>query len=88
MIRVLLLLPVLYLAWELLTIPYLSVALLEYRDPSDTALMRQRRSESANKGIELKIVHQWINLSRIPQHSLKAIVGEIALDVSPHRFAC
>jgi monofunctional biosynthetic peptidoglycan transglycosylase len=68
------LLILLYLAVELATIPYFNIASLKTRNPSETALMRQRIAEAEETGKSLKIKYQWIPLSRIPSHALNAIV--------------
>jgi monofunctional biosynthetic peptidoglycan transglycosylase len=73
-VRVLVTLVGLYLAWELLTIPYLDIARLERENPGETALMRQRLEEAREEGRALTIVHRWIPLSRLPAHTLKAVV--------------
>jgi len=65
----------LYCAGELLTIPYLDIALLKTKNPSETALMRQRIVEAGDIGKSLKISQRWIPLSRIPRHTVNAIIA-------------
>jgi len=59
---------------ELLTIPWFSIASLERENPGTTALMRQRLAEAERDGKSLKIVQQWIPISRLPQHVIDAVV--------------
>ena len=63
-----------FLAYELLTIPFFSIASLRKENPSETALMRQRLDEAEGEGKTLKIAQKWISLSRIPKHVVDAII--------------
>ena len=64
----------LYLIFELLTIPYLEIAGLRNKNPTRTALMDQRVAEAEDQGKTLKISSHWIQLSRIPRYALNAII--------------
>ncbi len=59
---------------ELLTLPYLGVYRLRSDNPSETALMRQRLREAEDDGKPLKIVRQWVPLSRLPKHVIDAVI--------------
>jgi monofunctional glycosyltransferase len=63
-----------FVLFEILTLPYLGVYRLKAENPDETALMRQRLREADNDGKSLKIVKQWIPLSRIPKHVQEAII--------------
>lgn len=65
---------VLFFAYELLTIPYFSIAKLGKENPSETALMKQRLDEAEDEGKALKITQKWISLSHIPKHAIDAII--------------
>ena len=60
--------------FEILTLPFVGVYRLKSENPSETALMRQRLREAEDDGKPLKIVRQWIPLSRLPKHVIDAII--------------
>jgi len=64
----------LFILFELLTIPYFSIARLKAENPSETALMRQRLQEAGRNGKPLKIVQRWIPLSRISKSLIDAVI--------------
>jgi monofunctional biosynthetic peptidoglycan transglycosylase len=64
----------LFILFELLTIPYFSIARLKTENPSETALMRQRLQEARRDGKPLKIVQRWIPLSRISKNLVDAVI--------------
>ncbi|GJL52360.1 MAG: monofunctional biosynthetic peptidoglycan transglycosylase [Nitrospirales bacterium] len=64
----------LYLIFEILTIPFLSIVQLPTENPTETALMRQRIDEARDKGTTLNIDHRWTALSSIPRHVRMAIL--------------
>ena len=64
----------LFVLYELLTIPYFSIARLEKENPGETALMKQRFEEAEEMGKPLKVVQKWIPLSRLPKHATDAII--------------
>ena len=59
---------------EILTLPFYGVYRLRTDNPPQTALMRQRMREAESEGKALKIVQQWIPLSRVPRHVINAII--------------
>jgi monofunctional biosynthetic peptidoglycan transglycosylase len=59
---------------ELLTLPFFGVYRLRTENPQQTALMRQRLREAEAEGKQIKIVQQWIPLSRVPKHAINAII--------------
>ncbi len=69
-----LLVVVLFFLYELLTIPYFSIARLRKENPTETAFMKQRLEEAEDEGKPLKIAQKWISLSRIPKHAIDAII--------------
>jgi len=73
-LKALLVLLGLFLFYELLTIPWFSVQRLKYENPTETALMRQRRDEAESEGKPFTLRHRWIPLSRIPRHVINAVV--------------
>jgi monofunctional biosynthetic peptidoglycan transglycosylase len=73
-VRALFLVVLLYLFFELATIPYFSIARLATENPQETALMRQRIDEAGTAGKTLKIAQRWIPLRKIPRQTLHAIV--------------
>ena len=58
----------------MLTIPFWNITQLNTEKPTVTALMRQRIQEAESNGKQLKIVHQWIPISKIPSYALDAII--------------
>ena len=64
----------LFALFELLTIPYFSIARLKTENPSETALMRQRLQEAGRDGKPLKIVQRWISLPRISKNLVDAVI--------------
>jgi len=64
----------LFVLYELLTIPYFSIARLEKENPAVTALMKQRLEEAGEVEQPLKITQKWIPLYRLPKHVTDAIV--------------
>jgi monofunctional biosynthetic peptidoglycan transglycosylase len=65
---------VLYIGFEILTFPFLSVARLSTENPTETALMRQRIDEAHDQGTTLKIDYRWTPLASIPRHVRMAIL--------------
>lgn len=63
-----------YLAIELLTIPFFSIAHLTTEIPKETALMRQRLAEAKDQGKKLTITQRWVPLSKIPRHVINAVI--------------
>lgn len=62
------------LFYEVLTIPWFSVPRLQRENPTETALMRQRREEAKNSEKPFTIRQRWVPLSRIPRHVINAVV--------------
>lgn len=74
-----LLLICLYVGFELLTFPFLSIARLPNENPTETALMRQRIEEAHAQGKILKIDYRWTVLTNVPRHvRLAVLVSEDA----------
>jgi monofunctional glycosyltransferase len=73
-IRAILLVLAAYVAVELLTIPWFSIARLKTEVPDETAIMRQRKDEAADEGKPLNITRRWIPLSRLPSYVKKAVI--------------
>jgi monofunctional biosynthetic peptidoglycan transglycosylase len=63
-----------FLLYELLTIPYFSIAKLKTENPTATALMRQRLREADRDGKTLKVVQRWVPLSRISKSLVDAVI--------------
>ena len=63
-----------FLAYEILTLPFLGVAQLSSKNPGQTALMEQRKSEANDNGTILRIDHRWVPLSQIPKHVRMAVL--------------
>jgi monofunctional glycosyltransferase len=63
-----------FVLFEILSLPYFGVYRLRSDNPDETALMRQRLREAEKEGKQLKIVNQWIPLSRVPKHVQEAII--------------
>ncbi len=59
---------------ELATIPWISIGALRTVNPTETALMRQRKAEAAGEAKPYRVTQRWIGLSRIPRHVLDEIV--------------
>ncbi len=64
----------LFLLYELLTIPYLSIANLGTQNPSETALMLQRVREAEQDGKKLRVVQRWVPLSHISKNLIEAVI--------------
>jgi monofunctional biosynthetic peptidoglycan transglycosylase len=64
----------LFILYEILTIPYFSIAKLRTENPTQTALMRQRLHEAEKQGKPLRIVHKWVPLSRISRNVIDAVI--------------
>jgi monofunctional glycosyltransferase len=73
-IRTILIVVVLVIIAELATIPFFAIWNLSGENPGQTALMRQRLEEAEESGKPLKIVRQWIAISRLPRHLLDAVI--------------
>ena len=63
-----------FLAYELATLPFLSIVRLRTENPEESALMRQRIEEEKQQGKQLNITYRWIPLSAIPRHVQRAVV--------------
>ena len=63
-----------FVLYELLTIPYISVAKLKTENPTETALMRQRLREAHRDGKTLKVMQRWVPLSRISKSLVDAVI--------------
>jgi monofunctional biosynthetic peptidoglycan transglycosylase len=59
---------------ELATIPWISIGALRTVNPTETALMRQRKAEAAAEGKLFRVTQRWIALNRIPSYVLEAII--------------
>lgn len=59
---------------EIAMLPFDSISQLKTRNPTETALMRQRQEEALDRGARLTIRHQWVPLSTIPEHAIQAIL--------------
>jgi monofunctional biosynthetic peptidoglycan transglycosylase len=64
----------LYVLFEILTFPFLSIARLPTENPTETALMRQRIEEAHEHGKTMKIDYRWTPLASIPRHVRMAIL--------------
>jgi monofunctional biosynthetic peptidoglycan transglycosylase len=64
----------LYVGFEILTFPFLSIARLPTQNPTETALMRQRIQEAHDQGTTLKIDYRWTPLTSVPRHVRTAIL--------------
>jgi monofunctional biosynthetic peptidoglycan transglycosylase len=64
----------LYVGFEILTFPFLSIARLPTENPTETALMRQRIVEAHDHGKTLKIDYRWTSLSNVPRHVRMAVL--------------
>jgi monofunctional glycosyltransferase len=64
----------LYLLIEIATIPFWSIAQLETENPTETALMQQRREEAEAEGKSFRITQHWVPLSQVPKHVRRAIL--------------
>ncbi len=63
-----------FVVYELVTLPFLSVVRLRTENPTDSAIMRQRIEEEKGKGKPLTITYRWVPLSAIPRHVQRAVV--------------
>ena len=63
-----------FLAFEILTLPFWGVARLPTENPPDTALMQQRMAEAKEQGKTLRIDYRWVPLSQIPKHVRMAVL--------------
>jgi len=73
-VRTALLVMLLAVIAEAFTIPWFGVARLKTENPTETALMRQRRTEAEREAKPLKIIQRWIPISRIPAHVINAVI--------------
>ncbi len=73
-IKTILILFGLFTLFELLTIPYFSIATLKTQNPTETAMMRQRLKEANGEGKSLKIVQRWVPFSRISKSLVDAVI--------------
>ena len=64
----------LFLLFEILTIPYFNIARVKTEIPGETALMRQRVREAVDEGKPLTIKQRWIPIARIPKHVIDAVI--------------
>ncbi len=63
-----------FFLYELVTIPFLSIANLRRENPNETALMKQRIEEAKKGKTQLKIQQRWIPLSKLPRHVVNAVI--------------
>ena len=73
-VKTVVLILLLFVLFEIATIPFFSIARLRNENPVETALMVQRQREAEDAGKPLKITKKWIPLSRIPKHVVDAII--------------
>lgn len=73
-VTTLLLLVVAFVAYVILSIPYVGILSLASENPRETALMRQRMGEAEDDGKPLKITQTWIPIGKIPKYVLDCIV--------------
>ncbi|MGD9851106.1 MAG: monofunctional biosynthetic peptidoglycan transglycosylase [Nitrospirales bacterium] len=73
-VKLVLILFVVFLAYEILTLPFLGVAQLSSKNPTQTALMEQRKAEANGKGTILRIDYRWVPLAQIPKHVRMAVL--------------
>ncbi len=59
---------------ELVTLPYGDIALLRYKNPSETAFMRERAENLRERGRRVRKMHYWIPLNSIPRDAIDAVV--------------
>jgi monofunctional biosynthetic peptidoglycan transglycosylase len=64
----------LYVGFEILTFPFLSITRLPTENPTETALMRQRIEEAHRQGKTLKIDYRWTALANVPRHVRMAVL--------------
>jgi monofunctional biosynthetic peptidoglycan transglycosylase len=69
-----LLLLLIFVVVELATIPWISIGALRTVNPTETALMRQRKSEADADAKPYRVTQRWIALSRVPRHVQDAII--------------
>ncbi len=65
---------VLFLVFEISTLPLSSIFSLDVENPTITALMQQRIEEAREKGKPLTLDSRWISLPNIPQHVRRAVL--------------
>ncbi len=65
---------VVFLLFEIFTLPLFSIATLDTDNPKVTALMQQRKEEVKGKGETLRIDYRWVPLSKIPKHVRMAVL--------------
>lgn len=63
-----------FVVYEVLTIPWFDVPRLRKINPTETALMRQRRAEAEAAGKLYTLRQKWVPLHRIPRHVINAVV--------------
>lgn len=64
----------LFLLYQLLTLPYFSIAKLRTQNPVETALMEQRMQEAEQGGKTLRIAQRWVPLTRISRNLIDAVI--------------
>ena len=72
--KIVLVLICLYIGYEILTFPFLSITRLPTENPTETALMRQRIEEARHQGKTLKINYRWVALANVPRHVRMAVL--------------
>jgi monofunctional biosynthetic peptidoglycan transglycosylase len=73
-VKTCLLLFLLFVVAELATIPWISIGALRTVNPTETALMRQRKAEAAAESKPFRVTQRWIALNRIPKHVQEEII--------------
>jgi monofunctional biosynthetic peptidoglycan transglycosylase len=73
-VKTLLLLLLAYILVELATIPWIGIGALRTANPTETALMRQRKAEAADEAKPYRVTQRWIPLKRIPAHVVQAVI--------------
>jgi monofunctional biosynthetic peptidoglycan transglycosylase len=73
-VKAVLLLLLLFVLIELATIPWISIGALRTVNPTETALMRQRKAEAEVESRPYRVTQRWIPLKRIPSYVVEAVV--------------
>ncbi len=65
---------IVWLAVEVLSLPFSSVSVLAKKNPASTAFMKEREAIAQEAGRKLRIDQRWIPLSQVPDDVVNAVI--------------
>ncbi len=72
--KMLLLLAVAWLGYEIVSLPFGSIEDLKTKRPGETAMMQERKEEVEEEGRRFRIRQRWVSLNEIPMVARNAVI--------------